>query len=167
MTPNSNTKSNLKRFGILFLVFQITLVSFISEFALNVTAADSTTEPSIELSASKTDWTNEDVTITSKIKGAYVPAESKEVTAQTSANYNVDGFAGTLSEYLHSGIYTPAETKEVLAQTSPNYNDGVFSGTLSQYVYSGNYVAPQSRTETSQLVSPTNSFVATQAYNSR
>lgn len=38
---------------------------------------------------------------------------SKYVTAQTSSNYNKDGYTGTLSRYLYSGSYTPESSKTV------------------------------------------------------
>lgn len=161
----SNSKSNLKRFGIWFLIIQITLISFISDVALSVNAAN-TSVPSIDLTSNKIGWTNEDVTITSKTKGSYVQEESKEVTAQSSPDYNSGGFSGELDKYVQSGTFVPAENKEVTAQTSPNYNSGGFSGTLVKYVHSGAFVPEASRMENSTVSSLTNSFPATQSYNS-
>jgi len=45
--------------------------------------------------------------------GAYTAADTKSVTGQTSANYNIGGYLGTLSQYLSSGSYTAAKSESM------------------------------------------------------
>lgn len=66
---------------------------------------------------------------------------SKYVAAQTSSNYNSNGYTGTLSRYLYSGSYTPSHSKTVTDSrtsstnnfpSSISYDSGGYSGTLSK-----------------------------------
>ena len=65
------------------------------------------------------------------------PGDSKTVEGETNANYNKEGYSGTLSPYVYSGNYIPGDSKTVSGETSSYYNKNGYSGTLSPYVYSG------------------------------
>lgn len=67
------------------------------------------------------------------------------VTGQTSANYDKDGYKGTLTPYLYDVIKTDGEKKYVTNQSSAAYNLGGFTGTLSPYVASGTYTPSSSK----------------------
>ncbi|MEQ2529134.1 LamG-like jellyroll fold domain-containing protein [Bacillaceae bacterium CLA-AA-H227] len=82
--------------------------------------------------------------------GEYIPAETKYVEGQTNANYNQNGYVGTLEKYLYSGSYTPSDTKYVEGQTAASYNQGGYSGTLTQYVYSGSYTPAHTKYESGE-----------------
>lgn len=89
---------------------------------------------------------------TRRVQTGGSPADSKEVTGQTSANYDKDGYSGTLTKYVYSGSYTPADSKEVTQRetghhwldldtmeyggrqvpSSVTYNSGGYKGTLSK-----------------------------------
>lgn len=68
--------------------------------------------------------------------GTYTPKDTKYVTGQRSANYNVNGYIGTLTRYLYSGGYTPAHSKTVTAtnrihsQTRRKWNGINFLGDM-------------------------------------
>ena len=95
--------------------------------------------------------------VSAVISGEYIPEHRKNVTGQTSANYNQDGYTGTLSQYVHSGSYTPADTIYVTNQGSSNYNSGGYTGTLSQYLHSGTYTPADTKFVTGQTSSSYNS----------
>jgi len=74
--------------------------------------------------------------------GTYTPADTKTMTGQTSTNYNIGGYVGTLSQYLLSGSYIGPDTKAATASSSTylssgsvpstyGYTLGGYSGTLS------------------------------------
>ena len=95
--------------------------------------------------------------VSAVISGEYIPEHRKNVTGQTSANYNQDGYTGTLSQYVHSGSYTPADTIYVTNQGSSNYNSGGYTGTLSQYLHSGSYTPSDTKYVTAQTSANYNS----------
>ncbi|HBF78302.1 MAG TPA: hypothetical protein DDX02_10790, partial [Clostridiaceae bacterium] len=59
------------------------------------------------------------------------PGDSKTVEGETNANYNKEGYSGTLSPYVYSGNYIPGDSKTVSGETSSYYNKNGYSGTLS------------------------------------
>jgi len=65
--------------------------------------------------------------------GTLTPGDSKQVTAQTSINYNQDGYKGTLEKYVYSGTYIPSDTKYVTDFHVQNYNVNGYVGTLTAY----------------------------------
>ena len=89
--------------------------------------------------------------------GKYTPSETKWVEGASSANYNQNGFIGTLEKYLLSGEYTPSHTKYVTDQPSANYNSGGYSGTLTRYVAGGTYTPADTKYVTRQTSSYYNS----------
>lgn len=75
-----------------------------------------------------------EVTRTVQTGGSYNPAESKYVDGQTSPNYNVGGFSGTLEQYVYSGSYLPADSKYVDGQNNAYYNQNGYTGYLQPYI---------------------------------
>jgi hypothetical protein len=57
----------------------------------------------------------------------------------------VNGYSGTLSQYLASSTYTGSDTMFVTGQSSSYYNSGGYSGTLNQYLDSGTYTPSDSK----------------------
>ena len=86
--------------------------------------------------------------VSAVISGEYIPEHRKNVTGQTSANYNSGGYTGTLTKYTHSGTYTPADTIFVTDQPSADYNKNGYSGTLTKYLKSGELTPSHTKTVT-------------------
>jgi len=81
-------------------------------------------------------------TETTQTGGYYTASDTKSVTGQPSANYNIGSYLGTLTQYLLSGNYTASDTKSASASSSTypssgsvpskySYNSGGYIGSLS------------------------------------
>lgn len=69
--------------------------------------------------------------------GQFIAADTKAVTAQTAANYNVSGYSGTLTQYVYSGELLTADTKTVTETNSSFVNNTFYCSEGGNWSISG------------------------------